>query len=58
MLPVQIPAQCVGKECVQSKYEYRTAFHIENSELPERRLLDFIRAYVLKIHFVLTACER
>ena len=58
MFPVEIFSQCVGKDCVQSKYEYRTAFHIENSELPERRLLDSIRAYVLKIHFVLTACER
>ena len=58
MFPVQIPAKCVGKEWVQSKVEYRTHFHIENSEFTERMLLDSLRAYVLKIHFVLAARER
>ena len=58
MFPVQIPAKCVGKECVQSNVEYRTHFHIENSEFTERMLLDSLRAYVLKIHFVVAARER
>ena len=40
------------------KCEYRTAFHVDISEFPGRRLLDSIRAYVLRIHLVLTACER
>ena len=40
------------------KCEYRTALHIDISEFPERRSIDSIRTYVLKIHLVLTACER